>query len=505
MFTRQWRLGGYCGRKGCLYGLRKTPSASVHVSSSLRRRKGEPLMAQRIHRPYFATPRRAQTVTPDAIKENYESMLHDMRDYLREMNLPDLLADEMLRIEPDRVRKLARAELNAYGLGEGEPTEDTQKKTVAREILASERLIGCTAVINAKGFGSKFELATAYDGRCWAFNDLQQYERGLADCKAAVTLAPQYYYGHLNLGNSLLGLAKVPEAIAEFKKAIELKPSLTHAYWGRGRAFASLGNRDLARKDFEYVLSIQPTNEEVRQAIAALNSPPPIQEVRPAPATPNPAPAPKTESAISSGTGFYVSGSGHILTNYHVVEECQTASIFKPGFSVVGARIVAADTKNDLALLKSDASIKTVPPLRTGARVGETVYAYGFPLTGLLSSSGNFTMGTITSVAGLGDDSRIIQMSAPVQPGNSGGPLLDKFGNVVGVIVSKLNAITLAQVTQDMAQNVNFAIKASIAENFLEVNNISTSGALMGKALEATEIADRTREFTVRVFCRSGR
>ena len=171
----------------------------------------------------------------------------------------------------------------------------------------------------------------------------------------------------------------------------------------------------------------------------------------------------------------------------------------------MGARIVAADTKNDLALLKSDASLKTVPPLRTGARVGETVYAYGFPLTGLLSSSGNFTVGAVTSVAGLGDDSRIMQVSTPVQPGNSGGPLLDKFGNVVGIIVSKLNAIILAQVTQDMAQNVNFAIKASIAENFLEVNNISTSAALMREPLEATEIADRAREFTVRISCQSGR
>jgi serine protease Do len=94
--------------------------------------------------------------------------------------------------------------------------------------------------------------------------------------------------------------------------------------------------------------------------------------------------------------------------------------------------------------------------------VGESIFVYGFPLTGLLSSSGNFTVGTITSIAGLGDDSRIMQISAPVQPGNSGGPLLDRSGNVVGIIVSKLNALRLAQVTQDMAQNINFAIKASI-------------------------------------------
>jgi hypothetical protein len=93
---------------------------------------------------------------------------------------------------------------------------------------------------------------------------------------------------------------------------------------------------------------------------------------------------------------------------------------------------------------------KIVPPFRIGARVGENIFVYGFPLSGLLSSSGNFTVGNITSVAGLGDDSRIMQISAPVQPGNSGGPLLDRFGNVVGVVVSKLNALRLAQVTQEI-------------------------------------------------------
>ena len=99
-------------------------------------------------------------------------------------------------------------------------------------------------------------------------------------------------------------------------------------------------------------------------------------------------------------------------------------------------------------------------------------------------------MGNVTSVAGLGDDSRILQISAPVQPGNSGGPLLDKFGNVVGIIVSKFNALRLAQVTQDVPQNINFAIKASIAANFLEVNNVSMQARAGNEPLEPTEIAE---------------
>jgi tetratricopeptide (TPR) repeat protein len=125
----------------------------------------------------------------------------------------------------------------------------------------NKRLIGCTIVINAKGFGSKFELAAALDGRCWAFNDLQQYERGLADCRASIALQPRYSYAHLNLGNSLVGLGDITNGIAEFTKAIELKPSIIYPYLDRARAFAVLGNKELAKKDFEHALTIDPNSQ----------------------------------------------------------------------------------------------------------------------------------------------------------------------------------------------------------------------------------------------------
>jgi S1-C subfamily serine protease len=240
----------------------------------------------------------------------------------------------------------------------------------------------------------------------------------------------------------------------------------------------------------------KPASQE-KEGVAALGSPsPPV-----APNKPQPAPPPEVEET-SSGTGFFVSFPGYVLTNRHVVDGCRTAKISRPGYPANDARIAGADSTNDLALLSIEMGTKMIPPFRIGARVGETVFVYGFPLAGLLSSSGNFTVGNITSVAGLGDDSRILQISAPVQPGNSGGPLLDKFGNVVGIIVSKLNALRLAQVTQDMAQNINFAIKASIAANFLEVNNVPTQAGSIAQQLEATEIAERAKQFTVQVTCK---
>jgi tetratricopeptide (TPR) repeat protein len=113
---------------------------------------------------------------------------------------------------------------------------------------SNQRLVGCTIVIDAKGFGSKFELATALDARGRAFNDLQQYERGLADCKASIALQPRYSYAYLNLGTSLVGLGDLPNGIAEFTKAIELKPNLIHSYLGRARALAALGTKNSQKK-----------------------------------------------------------------------------------------------------------------------------------------------------------------------------------------------------------------------------------------------------------------
>jgi serine protease Do len=90
-----------------------------------------------------------------------------------------------------------------------------------------------------------------------------------------------------------------------------------------------------------------------------------------------------------------------------------------------------------------------------------------------------------------------------VQPGNSGGPLLDIYGNVIGVIVAKLNAERVSQIIGDIPQNVNFAIKASVAISFLEANNIATSPpSANSSVLQPTEIANRAKQFSVQVACR---
>jgi S1-C subfamily serine protease len=221
----------------------------------------------------------------------------------------------------------------------------------------------------------------------------------------------------------------------------------------------------------------------------------------PAASAPNPLPNIQAERQVF-GTAFYITGEGHLLTNAHVVKECKSITVSHVAEDPIAARPLALDVTNDLAIISTGSKPEAVASFRPAVRLGEAVAAYGFPLTGLLSSSGNFTVGNVTALSGLKDDSRVLQISAPVQVGNSGGPLLDETGAVVGIVVSKLNAIAVATATDDLAQNINFAIKASTARAFAEAQGINLEAAAPGGAiLRPADLADKARSISAHLTC----
>lgn len=229
---------------------------------------------------------------------------------------------------------------------------------------------------------------------------------------------------------------------------------------------------------------------------------PRAESVAVAPPTPiAPKPVPKEEKRSSSGTGFFVTREGHLVTNNHVIESCATVQIKPANGSPLPARILARDTTNDLALLKADHSAENVATVRAGVRLGEAVAAFGFPLNSVLASSGNFTLGNVTALAGIGDDIRFLQISTPVQPGNSGGPLLDENGNVVGVVTSKLNALKTVVAIGDLPQNVNFAIKAGALATFLESTRVEFQTISNTTRLSPPDLADVANSIGVFVRC----
>lgn len=229
----------------------------------------------------------------------------------------------------------------------------------------------------------------------------------------------------------------------------------------------------------------------------------PAQAAKPPPLGDDPAPpAPRNAARPSaSGTGFMVA-DGRILTAAHVVQGCNRMTARNARNQTVTARIDAVDARRDLAVLSVQSGFGTplafrdTPPVRRG----DPVVSYGFPLSGLLSSGPSLTTGDISAMAGLRDNPLHFQISTPVQPGNSGGPLLDGQGNIVGVVTSKLNAARVAQMTGgDIPQNVNFAVKGTEAVAFLGEHGVrpklASSAGVDRRPAEIGQLADPATVF----------
>jgi S1-C subfamily serine protease len=202
---------------------------------------------------------------------------------------------------------------------------------------------------------------------------------------------------------------------------------------------------------------------------------------------------------VTLGTGFFVSEQGHILTSSHVVSGCRVIQTSNHE----QLRILKREPDIDLALLIGEIHPPSIAAFRSGSepRLGESVVVFGFPLPGLLTTEGNLSTGAISALKGVEDDPIFIQVSAPVQPGNSGGALLDEYGNVVGVVVAKLDAVEVAKVTGDIPQNVNFAVKWSQVTAFLDRAKVPYQTKLSKTILKIADIAAAARDFSVPIEC----
>jgi S1-C subfamily serine protease len=175
------------------------------------------------------------------------------------------------------------------------------------------------------------------------------------------------------------------------------------------------------------------------------------------------------QSEASTGTGVVISSEGLVVTAAHVIEGAKKIEVCLPGGNRT-ATVVEVDPKNDLAVLRIEGSGYPAAPLvpSSGVKLGQPVFTIGFPNTEIQGASPKFTRGEISSVSGARDEPTQWQISVPVQNGNSGSPLFDESGNVVGIVVSKLNAFETARKTGDLIQNVNYAVKNAYLMPMLE-------------------------------------
>jgi S1-C subfamily serine protease len=192
-----------------------------------------------------------------------------------------------------------------------------------------------------------------------------------------------------------------------------------------------------------------------------------------------------------SGSGSMVADK-FLITNAHVVNNASTVLV--SGFSgKTKAETVIVDETNDLALLRLSDSFGTsrITFRDSGVNLGENAHAIGYPLAGLLGRGPQFTSGSVSNLLGPGDDARLMQITCPIQPGSSGGPVFDESGNLIAVVTATLSN----------AQNVNFAIRSSLVLPLLDAASIDYQRKDKGPQVPVAEIVRANSPFVWRVEC----
>jgi S1-C subfamily serine protease len=232
----------------------------------------------------------------------------------------------------------------------------------------------------------------------------------------------------------------------------------------------------------------------------------------------------------TSGSGFFISKQGHIITNQHVVNDCNELTVGDSALKQVAATVLETDRRNDLALLKISSTVmasaetksliqklgisiepksgdSTIPLSSNGlmraedVELGEDLLVAGYPYGKVFSDTIKVTKGIVSANRGLGDDTGQFQMDAAVQPGNSGGPIYDENGNIVGVVVSQLNKMKFAKSVGSIPENVNFGIKASTVRQFLSASGLPTKWSKRSKSMSTKDLAKIAKMQTVMVMC----
>ncbi len=204
--------------------------------------------------------------------------------------------------------------------------------------------------------------------------------------------------------------------------------------------------------------------------------------------------------SASSGSGFAVSPIGHVVTNNHVISGCQKVVIHHKGQRVL-ARVLAFDPQNDLAVLKGDFRPSTVLKLSANRpELLQDIYVAGYPFGQRMSRGVKVTKGIISSLTGIGNNFSNIQIDAALQPGNSGGPIVDEKGNVVGVAVAKLDIKKILKDYGTLPENTNFGVKTSVVKSMLDSNNIDMPRP-SSKAISKTDLGRLIDDGTFYLSC----
>jgi TPR repeat protein len=396
---------------------------------------------------------------------------------------------------PDAIDKLA----DLYWSGRAVPTDPAKAVELARRSADLKRPLGQFILGLAYLTGQGVDKNPA-EAHAWFKKAADQ---GYA--KAQHNLGYTYVTGTGTAKNELEGWFWL--ALSADRAPPQLKQSYEKE---RDAVGAKLAPQDLDRQRVR-LAAWKPVPGNGGPPVVVIIQPAPPAAAPPSSLPPTPATVPPTpermekqQVRLSTGSGILISRDGSILTNAHVVDSCRAITIKPQEGAPVVASLSAKDAGNDLAVLKSALRQPDIATFRDDKpmRPGDDVVVVGYPLSALLSREANVTSGGISAMGGIHGDPRHYQITAPVQKGNSGGPLADTSGNVVGIVSSKLNAIKVEGQYGDLPQNINFAIKADVARKFLDIYGVKYETAAAPHAMSVADVGERVKKFTVFVECR---
>jgi S1-C subfamily serine protease len=209
--------------------------------------------------------------------------------------------------------------------------------------------------------------------------------------------------------------------------------------------------------------------------------------------------------AITSGTGFFISNRGYILTNEHVVRGCSSVKI-RGAVNPTTARVVDTNNEHDLALLQTTAVPPAVATFRNSmlnVRIGDPVMVMGYPLEYGISGQYKVASATLLNLQGPQNEVKWLQFSDSAQMGNSGGPLIDASGNVIGVIVGKATVTRNNPLNSraEVVKKSDIAISMPIVRNFLQRNNVYVQFSDVRTYLSIPRLENRARNYIVNIHC----